>query len=152
MHTSLRGCFTSWFGGALGACVYTHTFDHRPGWSIAHWEAINIFVALQVFSHLLQGQLVTIWCDSRVAVSVLQAGRCQDPILHAIARNIWLWLSSIDCEVEFRHISGKLNQVADLLSRWSSSRQPLAALFSLLNQVPVWLPVPSNALDLNYTI
>jgi hypothetical protein len=107
-----------------------------------HWEAIKIFVALQVFSHLLQGQLVTIWCDSRVAVSVLQAGRGQDPILHAIAINIWLWLSSIDCEVEFRHIPGKLNQVADLLSRLSSSRRPLATLFSLLNQVPVWLPVP----------
>jgi hypothetical protein len=52
----------------LGGPLYTHTFDQRPGWSIAHWEAINIFVALQVFSHLLQGQLVTIWCDSRVAV------------------------------------------------------------------------------------
>jgi hypothetical protein len=50
------------------------------------------------------------------------------------------------------HIPGKLNQVGDLLSRWSASRRPLATLFSLLNQVPVWLPVPSNALDLNYTI
>jgi hypothetical protein len=114
--------------------------------------AINIFVALQVFTHLLQGHLVTIWCESRVAVSVLQAGHGQDHILHSIARNVCLWLSSIDCEVEFRHIPGKLNQVADLLSRWSSSRWPLATLFSLLNQVPVWLHVPSNALDLNYTI
>jgi hypothetical protein len=38
------------------------------------------------------------------------------------------------------------------LSRWSSSRRPVATLFSLLNQVPVWMPVPSNALDLDYTI
>jgi hypothetical protein len=139
-------------GGALGACVYTHTFSHRPGWSIAHWEAINIFVALQVFADLLQGRLLTIWCDSRVAVSVLQAGRGQDPVLHAIARNIWLFLSAIDCDVEFRHIPGSLNQVADLLSRWSSSSSPLAALFSLLNQVPRWFPVPPGALDLDYTI
>jgi uncharacterized RDD family membrane protein YckC len=82
MHTSFCGCHTSWF---------THTFDHRPSWIIAHWEAINIFVALQVFSHLFQGQLVTIWRDS---MSVLQAGRSQESIFQVIARNIWLWLSS----------------------------------------------------------
>jgi hypothetical protein len=136
-------------GGVLGASVYTHTFSPRPGWSIAHWEAINVFVALQVFSHLVQGQLVTIWCDSRVAVSVLQEGRGQDPILHTIAWNIWLFLSAIDCDVEFRHVPGSLNRVAHLLS---STRRPLATLFSLLNQVPLWCPVPSGVLDLDYSI
>jgi hypothetical protein len=147
-----RGCFTSWSRGVLGASVYTHTFSPRPGWSIAHWEAINVFDALQVFSHLVQGQLVTIWCNSRVAVSVLMAGRGQDPILHAVARNIWLFLSAIDCDVEFRHVPGSLNRVADLLSRWSSAHRPLATLFSLLNQVPLWCPVPSEVLDLDYSI
>jgi hypothetical protein len=42
--------------------------------------------------------------------------------------------------------------VADLLSRWSSARRPLATLFSLLNQVPLWCPVPSGVLDLDYSI
>jgi hypothetical protein len=145
LDASLHG-----LGGALGACVYTHNFYHRPGWSIMSWEAINIFVALQVFSHLLQGQLVTIWCDSRESLAFLQVGRGQDPILHAVARNILLWLSSIDCNVEFRHFLGSLNQVADLLSRWSSSRRPLATLFSLLKQVTVWYTVPTDSLE--YTI
>jgi hypothetical protein len=138
--------------GVFGVSVYTHTFSPRTGWSIGHWEAINVFVALQVFSHLVQGQLVTIWCDSRVVVSVLQASRGQDPILHAVARNIWLFLSAIDCDVEFRHVPGSLNRVADLLSLWSSTRRPLATLFFLLNQVPLWCQVPSAVLDLDYNI
>jgi hypothetical protein len=135
-------------GGALGARVYTHTLTPRPGWSIAHWEAINVFVALQVFAPLLRGRVATIWCDSRVAVSVLHSGRGSDPILHCIARNVWLLLSGLDCDIEFRHIPGHLNQVADLLSRWSSARHPTASLFRLLNQVPLWCPVPDDALSI----
>jgi hypothetical protein len=58
-------------GGALNAFVYRATLSPKPGWIIAHWEAINIFVALQDFSAFIRGHRVMIWSDSRVAVAIL---------------------------------------------------------------------------------
>jgi hypothetical protein len=37
-------------GGGLNSFVYRAALSTRPGWSITHWEVINVFVALQVFS------------------------------------------------------------------------------------------------------
>jgi hypothetical protein len=61
----------SGLGGALNAFVYRAPLSPRPGWSIAHLEAINVFVALQVFSAFIGGRRVMDWCDSRVAVAIL---------------------------------------------------------------------------------
>jgi hypothetical protein len=47
-------------GGALGSLVYRFALPTRPGWCIAYWEAINIYVALQVFSSHLRGQALTV--------------------------------------------------------------------------------------------
>jgi hypothetical protein len=107
----------SGLGGVLNAFVYRRALVDKPGWCIAHWEALNVLVALKVFSPFLSHQRVTLWCDSGVAVSVLQSGRGSDPVLHTIARNIWLLLSAIDCDVVFSHIPGRFNVLADLLSR-----------------------------------
>jgi hypothetical protein len=128
-------------------------FHRNRQWFIACTQAVNgsvtifkcvqprldIFVALKVFSSFLSHQRVTVWCDSRMAMSVLQSGRGSDPVLHTVARNIWLLLSSLDCYVVFSHIPGRLNVVADLLSRWDSRRCPTADLFSLLGMVPIRL-------------
>jgi hypothetical protein len=111
MDASLSGS-----GGVLNTFVYRRALVHKPGWCIAHWEALNVFVALKVFSSFLSDQRVTVWCDSRLADSVLQSGHGLDPVLHTIARNIWFLLSSLDCDVLFSHIPGWLNVVADLLS------------------------------------
>jgi hypothetical protein len=53
-------------------------------------------------------------------------------------------------DVVFSHIPGRLNVVADLLSRWDSRRCPTSDLFSLL--VPCQLPVPDEVLQLDATI
>jgi hypothetical protein len=41
--------------GVLHSFVYRAALSPRPGWSIAHWEAINVFAALQVFAAHIQG-------------------------------------------------------------------------------------------------
>jgi hypothetical protein len=142
----------SGLGGALNAFVYRAPLSPRPGWSIAHWEAINVFVALQVFSAFISGRRVMVWCDSRVAVAILHSGRGRDPLLHTIARNIHLLQTTLDCDLAFSHVPGRLNTVADLLSRWDTSAHPTASLFSLLNTAPVWCPVPASALVLDCNI
>jgi hypothetical protein len=139
-------------GGVLGNYVYELAIHHKPEYCIAHWEAINVLVAIRTFSKFLHSKLVTIWCDNTVAVNILNSNRGRDPTLHTIARNLWLVEASLDCTISFSHIKGVCNSTADLLSRWSTKKNPLATLFSLLNAVPVWIPPPPDALFLDTNI
>jgi hypothetical protein len=40
----------SGLGGVLNNYVYELSISHQPGYCIAHWEAINILVALRTFA------------------------------------------------------------------------------------------------------
>jgi hypothetical protein len=100
----------------------------------------------------LHAHNVTVWCDNTVAVSILNSGRGTDPILQSIACNIWLFQASVDCNLSFSHVKGKLNNIADLLSRWSLASNPVAKLYYLLNEVPVWFSPPLDVLDLDHNI
>jgi hypothetical protein len=142
----------SGLGGVLRNYVYELAITAKPGYSIAHWEAINVLVALRIFSPFLHAHNVTVWCDNTVAVSILNSGRGTDPILQSIARNIWLFEASVDCQLSFSHIKGKLNSIADLLSRWSLANNPVAKLYYLLNEVPIWFSPPLDVLDLDHNI
>jgi hypothetical protein len=77
----------------------------------------------------------------------------EEPFLQAIARNLWLFQATGDCELSFAHISGSKNSVADLLSRWAAVHNPHAVhnLF-LLNDLPVWGSPPEGALNIDYDI
>jgi hypothetical protein len=147
MDASLTG-----LGGVLSNYVYELSIDHKPDYCIAHWEAINILVAIRTFSSFILHSKVTIWCDNMVAVSILNSGRGRDPILHSIARNLWLWAAALDCDITFSHVRGIHNRTADLLSRWQFSNNQTATLFSLLNAVPIWLVPPADALTLDLSI
>jgi hypothetical protein len=136
-------------GGVLGNFVYKHTITHQPGYCIAHWEAINILVAIRTFSQFIKGKNVTIWCDSQVSVSILNSGRGRDKNLQSIARNIWLIQAGLDIDVQFSHIRGKFNIVADLLSRWHSHVNPVSSLIFHLNALPIWVPTKSDCLVLD---
>jgi hypothetical protein len=142
----------SGLGGALGNYVYELAITHQPGFCIAHWEAINILVALRVFSGLIKGRSIIVWCDNAGAVAMLNSGRGKDPLLQCIARNLWLEQASLDCEMIFTHIRGSANCVADLLSRWSVTSNPTAKLFQLLNNIPIWCSVSRDLLYLNQNI
>jgi hypothetical protein len=52
--------------------------------------------------------------------------RGSDATLQAIAHNIWLLAAVFDMRLQFEHIAGKNNGVADLLSRWSVVHNPVA--------------------------
>jgi hypothetical protein len=139
-------------GGVLKNFVYKLALPPRPGWCIAHWEATNILVALRTFSNFIRGKNVTIWCDNQVAINILNSGRGVDPILQTISRNVWLFSSQWDCDIQFTHIKGKNNIIADMLSRWDSYFNPHAHLFQLLNNVPVWQVPPCDCLELDSNI
>jgi hypothetical protein len=87
-----------------------------------------------------------------VTVSILTSARGYDPILQSVARNMWLFEASIDCSIQFKHISRGSSGIADLLSRWSTRSNPVAKLFYLLDQVPFWITPPADTLFLDPNI
>jgi hypothetical protein len=114
--------------GAFGKYVYELPKIHKPDYCIAHWKAINIHLALCVFSSFVQGRQVTIWCDNNIAISILSFGRGTGPLLQCIACNLWLFQAHMDCHIVYEHIRGPDNRVADLLSIWLVTSNPVAQL------------------------
>jgi hypothetical protein len=73
-------------------------------------------------------------------------------LLQCIAHNLWLFQAQMDCHTVYTHIRGSDNCVADLLSRWSATFNPVAKLFQLLDSIPIWMQVNSDMLCLNQDI
>ena len=85
--------------------------------NIAYLEMVNILVALKVWHAQWAGLRVLIKCDNQAVVAILNNGKTRDPILAKYARNIFLWVSACNIDIKVVHVAGKLNPVADLLSR-----------------------------------
>jgi hypothetical protein len=72
--------------------------------------------------------------------------------MQGVARNLWLWASAFDTNLQFQHIAGNENVVVDMLSRWDAHVNPHATLFSLLNDNPIWAYPAAEFLQLNWEI
>jgi hypothetical protein len=140
----------------MGACwgnnVYKIAYSNPDNINIAHLEAINIIAALKVWGNNFKGRNVRVWCDNIAAVAVLNNSKGQDPGMQCIARNLWLWASSLDINIQFQHVRGENNVIADMLSRWDAYNNPHAQLFSLLNDLPIWAYPTIDDLYLNTDI
>jgi hypothetical protein len=111
-----------------------------------------VLMAIRFFAFILAGRTVTVWCDNQAAVSILCSSRGSVPVLHSVARNLWLLAVIIDCDLQFSHIRGADNKVADLLLRWDDQPAPTALLFQLLNDMPVWVRSPEDVWNLSQDI
>ena len=144
----LDACLTG-LGGRWSNFVY-----HLPiargfmNWSIVHLQMVNILLAVRLFQVQWSGRKVLIRCDNEAVVSVLRSGRTRDPYLGACARNIWYVSALADMDLQYAHIRGLDNGVADLLSRWTGSPNDISKLLSQV-QDPVWVPVNVNLLDID---
>ena len=87
--------------------------------TIVHLEMVIMLLAIRLFCNLWSGRKVLVRCDNNSVVSVLRTGWSRDPFLSACTRNIWYCSTKHDIDVEYVHIRGYYNKVADLLSRWS---------------------------------
>ena len=144
----LDACLTG-FGGRCGRSIY-----HLPivrgfrQWTIFHLEMVNILIAIRLFKSLWKGKKVLIKCDNEAVVSVLKTGRTRDPYLAACGRNIWYESAMSDIELQYTHIRGSENKVADILSRWQGTREQIQWLHSHVHQ-PIWLEVSIDFLELH---
>ena len=137
------------FGGRCGNFVY-HLGIARGfrNWTIVHLKMVNILLAVKLFANLCASKKILICCDYQAVVTVLKSGRTHDTFLATSARNIWYVTAIHDIEVQYTHISGASNQVADTLSRWQGSLAQVEFLYSQIPH-PVWLPVSMDLLDLD---
>ena len=118
---------------------------------IVHLEMLNILVALRAWGSQWLHKHISIACDNEAVVFVLNSGKTKDFTLAAIARNIQLMLETYNIEIVVKHIPGKDNVVADLLSRWAATDQPMARLSRLIPH-HVWITLPSNVLEIDWAI
>ena len=144
----LDACLTG-FGGRCGRYIY-----HLPiargfmSWSIVHLEMVNILIAIRLFKFLWKGRKVLIKCDNEAVVLVLKTGRTRDQYLAACGHNVWYESAMSDIDLQYNHIRGTENKVADLLSRWQGTREQIDWLYSHVQQ-PIWLKVSLDMLDLD---
>ena len=120
-------------------------------YSIVHLEMLNILVALRVWAKEWSNKKILLKCDNQAVVSVLNSGKTQDLTLAAMARNINMLLAVKDIELQIIHILGTDNKIADLLSRWNITNNPEAKLRQLVKN-PLWLTLPDNILNLDWSI
>ena len=91
---------------------------------------VNILLAIRIFKLQWTGKRVLIQCDNEAVVTVLRSGKMCDPYISACARNIWYAAAAADIDLQYVHIRGIDNQVADVLSRWQGTIDQLNLLHS----------------------
>ena len=119
--------------------------------SIVHLEMLNILVAIHTWGQKWCGKAVKIACDNQAVVSVLNSGKTRDLTLVAIARNIFMETAQTNIMLKPVHIMGKVNEIADSLSRWTMDvyyRQK----FNRLLPVHSWVSPPKNSITINWCI
>ena len=120
-------------------------------YNIVHLEMINILVAIRTWGQAWTGKTLLVHCDNAAVVSVLITGATKDLTLAAMARNITMEVAKLDINLCTAHFAGKINVVADCLSRWSMGEQYRKKSQSIL-PCPQWVQPPDNALTLNWLI
>ena len=132
--------------------VYTITIPIAyKNFNIVHQEMVNILAAIRVWGNQWKHQKVSIACNNEAVVQVLSSGKTRDLTLAAIARNIQFQVALYDIDLKVRHIPGKTNVIADLLSRWALVSQPLKKLQSLLPN-HVFLSVNHEYISIDWSI
>ena len=131
----LDACLTG-FGGRCGRFVY-----HLPiVRGFMNWSMVNILIAIRLFKFLWKGCKVLIKYDDEAVLSVLKNGRTRDPYFAACGPNIRYDSAMSDIDLQYTHIRGTENKVADILSRWQGTTELIDWLYSHVHQ-HIWLEV-----------
>jgi hypothetical protein len=84
---------------------------------IHHKEAFAVVGTCKTMMSSLSGKTLLFECDNDATVKALNKGRCKDPILMKLVRELFYLCAQGSFKVICRHLAGKLNVVADALSR-----------------------------------
>ena len=127
-------------GGVCDNEIYHHhiplSLKDQP---IVALEMFNILVASRLWASKWASKNVLIHCDNEAVVTILNSGKTRDLTLSAISRNIFMHCASYDIYLQVKHLPGKSNTTADLLSRWQGTNDAEAKLSTL---VPNFVDLP----------
>ena len=107
---------------------------------------LNIIVASKIWAGHWRNKKIQIHSDNMAVVQVLNTGRTRDPILATCARNVWLIAATYNIDFIFTHIAGQINSIADLLSHWAITINPMEKLKH------TWIATHLDLTLLNYDI
>ena len=99
---------------------------------------INILIALRLWGRYWVHSSIDIFCDNLAVVQVVATGNTRDAVLGACIRNICLLSTILDIDIRIKHIRGKKNIIADLLSRLFSNKPVDLSLFYQLQEHYIW--------------
>lgn len=115
--------------GALGygAILMSHWFSgswslSQLNSSIAYKELFPIVIAASLWGHLWVSRRVEFRSDNTSVVEVLRSGTSRDPKLMALLRYLLLIAARHSFTFTASHVPGKLNPIADSLSRFQFQR------------------------------
>ena len=147
LDSSLQG-----MGGVWGQMVYALPLSGKfPNLHITQLEMLNVVVALKVWANAWKNKKIQINCDNLAVVEVLNSGRTRDEFLATCSRNIWLLTSIFNIQLQVSHVPGKYNDIADLLSRWTTTSDPERKLKQYLPNF-IWVNTHADLFALNFDI
>eukprot|EP00111_Clytia_hemisphaerica_P012840 TCONS_00037755-protein len=118
LHTD--ACSTGVGAEFQGDWFYSNLLVDYPAFSGSHInykEALCVVLALKRWAPLLRNKVVHIHCDNTAAVAMLNKGTTKDPDMMSHLREAF-WLSAIfNFSIRVFHVPGKLNVLADHISR-----------------------------------
>ena len=108
-------------GGVAGEEYYRTRFPpqfNQKKLKITHLELWAVIVAVRGWGDKLYRKVVKIRSDNEAVATIINTGRSQDLYLQSQLRELCWWLAHFQCKVKSVHLSGRLNRIPDLLSRW----------------------------------
>ena len=140
-------------GGVWGDHVYSIEIPEeiKEKASIVHFEMINILVALKIWAKRWQHKYIRFLVDNEAVVTICGSSYTRDAKLAEYVRNIWLVTSLHDIKISVIHIAGKRSCTADLLSRWTDSKEQHCKLKELVPDYS-WEEIPTNIFHTNTDI
>lgn len=111
------------FGGVLGNHWFSQSWPAQfSSFHINVREAFALYAALSIWVSPLTNKQIIFFCDNASVVDVWSKGSSKDPDLMRILRPFFIMCASHNINFLVRHIPGKSNVNADLLSRLQVTR------------------------------
>ena len=117
----LLRCFRRRLGGGNGGPTSVRSVDSMPKATVHQPQGDDgstVQKGLLGFSQFLRGKTIALFCDNVTTVAYLRrSGGTRSKVLFLKAREILLWVESMQITILPQFIQGSLNSRADLLSR-----------------------------------
>ncbi|RLC08583.1 MAG: hypothetical protein DRI57_23700, partial [Deltaproteobacteria bacterium] len=92
-------------------------------WHINSLELLVLLLGLRLWAPGFKGKKLKFFCDNEATVAVINSGRCKDPVMLSLLREVAFVCATNECLVRAVHLAGVENRLADALSRKSSLSQ-----------------------------